>query len=212
MNPHNLIDKSSTPRKLGFYGGAFDPPHLAHLALAKHAMAYLKLDALYVVPTGHAGHKTPSKTPVMDRLAMLSLTFAGLTNVVMDDRETRRAGPSYTVDSLSELSFEHPQAQWFLIIGEDQAQSFEGWRDWQKIVAMAQVVVAARATGDPVGPSESKWHNRGVPNAIDLAFPAMDISATRIREAIEQGRSISQWVHPNVNDYIQHHHLYRQTR
>jgi nicotinic acid mononucleotide adenylyltransferase len=51
-----------------------------------------------------------------------------------------------------------------------------------------------------------------VPNAIDLAFPAMDISATRIREAIEQGRSISEWVHPNVNDYIQHHHLYRQTR
>ena len=175
-------------------------------------MTHLNLDVLYVVPTGQAGHKTPSKTPVMDRLAMLSLTFAGLTNVVMDDRETRRAGPSYTVDSLSELSFEHPQAPWFLIIGADQAQSFEGWRDWQKIVAMAQVVVAARATGDPVGPSESKWHNRGVPNAIDLAFPAMDISATRIREAIEQGRSISQWVHPNVNDYIQHHHLYRQTR
>ena len=99
-----------------------------------------------------------------------------------------------------------------MIIGEDQAQSFEGWRDWQKIVAMAQVVVAARATGDQVAPSESKWHNQGVPNAIDLAFPAMDISATRIREAIEQGRSISQWVHPNVNDYIQHHHLYRQTR
>ena len=212
MNPHNLIDKSSTPRKLGFYGGAFDPPHLAHLALAKHAMTHLNLDVLYVVPTGQAGHKTPSKTPVMDRLAMLSLTFAGLANVVMDDRETRRAGPSYTVDSLSELSFEHPQAQWFLIIGEDQAQSFEGWRDWQKIVAMAQVVVAARATGYPVGPSESKWHNRGVPNAIDLAFPAMDISATHIREAIEQGRPISQWVHPNVNDYIQHHHLYRQTR
>ena len=78
--------------------------------------------------------------------------------------------------------------------------------------ALAAMVVAARATGDQVAPSESKWHNRGVPNAIDLAFPAMDISATRIREAIEQGRSISQWVHPNVNDYIQHHHLYRQTR
>jgi nicotinate-nucleotide adenylyltransferase len=212
LNPHNHSDQPSTPRKLGFYGGAFDPPHLAHLALAKQAIAQLNLDTLFVTPTGQAGHKAPSKTPALHRLAMLALAFADMTKVVIDDRETRRTGPSYTVDSLIELNAEHPQAQWFLIIGEDQAQSFEGWRDWQKILAMAQVVVAARAMSDAHAPTESRWHNRGVPKAIDLAFPAMDISATRIREAFEQGRSISQWVHPNVNDYIQHHHLYRQTR
>jgi nicotinate-nucleotide adenylyltransferase len=212
LNPFNPTPTPTTQRKLGFYGGAFDPPHLAHLSLAKHAMAHLGLDALYVVPTGQAGHKAPSKTPAFHRLAMLSLAFNDMPQVVIDDRETRRAGPSYTVDSLNELQAEHPQAQWFLIIGEDQAKSLESWREWQKIVQIAQVVVAARASDEPPSPSVGRWHNRASQNAIDMAFPCMDISATRIREAFEQGRSISQWVEPRVNDYIQHHHLYRPTR
>jgi nicotinate-nucleotide adenylyltransferase len=143
---------------------------------------------------------------------MLSLAFADMPQVVIDDRETRRAGLSYTVDSLSELQAEHPKAQWFLIIGEDQATSLESWREWQKIVQIAQVVVAARPSDAPPPSGVGRWHNRAAQNAIDMAFPCMDISATRIREAFEQGRSISQWVNPNVNDYIQHHHLYRQTR
>jgi nicotinate-nucleotide adenylyltransferase len=212
LNPFNPTPTPTTQRKLGFYGGAFDPPHLAHLALAKHAMAHLSLDALYVLPTGQAGHKAPSKTPAFHRLAMLSLAFTDMPQVVIDDRETRRAGLSFTVDSLNELHAEHPQSLWFLIIGEDQAKSLESWREWQKIVQIAQVVVAARASDAPASASVGRWHNRAAQNAIDMAFPCMDISATRIREAFEQGRSISQWVHPNVNDYIQHHHLYRQTR
>jgi len=212
LSPHSPTPSPSTQRKLGFYGGAFDPPHLAHQALARHALAHLSLDALFVVPTGQAGHKTPSKTPAFHRLAMLSLAFADTPQVVIDDRETRRAGLSYTVDSLSELQAEHPQAQWFLIIGEDQATALESWRAWEKIVQIAQVVVAARPSDDTQSSGVGRWHNRAAQNAIDLAFPSMDISATRIREAFEQGRSISQWVHPNVNDYIQHHHLYRQNR
>jgi nicotinate-nucleotide adenylyltransferase len=212
LNPNNPTLTPTTQRKLGFYGGAFDPPHLAHLALAKHAMAHLSLDALYVLPTGQAGHKAPSKTPAFHRLAMLSLAFTDMPQVVIDDRETRRAGPSYTVDSLNELQAEHPQAQWFLIIGEDQAKSLESWREWQKIVQIAQVVVAARTSDELRSPSVGRWHNRASQNAIDMAFPCMDISATRIREAFEQGRSISQWVMPRVNDYIQHHHLYSPTR
>ena len=212
MSQLHATPSEASPRKLGFYGGAFDPPHLAHLALAKHAIARLDLDALHVVPTGQAGHKAPSRTPAFHRLAMLSLTFAGIPQVVIDDRETRRSGLSYTVDSLQELHVEHPQAQWILIIGEDQARSLESWRAWQQIVDMAQVVVAARSDGDHPTAPQSKWHNRAAQNAIDLAFPFMDISATRIREAFEQGRSIAQWVEPRVNDYIQHHHLYRPTR
>ena len=202
----------SAPRKLGFYGGAFDPPHAAHLALAQQAIAQLQLDALHVVPTGQAGHKTPSQTPASHRLAMLRLAFGDMPQVVIDDRETRRAGLSYTVDSLKELQAEHPQAQWFLIIGADQARALESWHQWQHIVEMAQVVVAARVPDAPALAKESRWHNRATQNAIDLAFPCMDISATGIREALQQGRPISQWVKPSVNDYIQHHHLYRPNR
>jgi nicotinate-nucleotide adenylyltransferase len=212
LNHHSHTDQPSTPRKLGFYGGAFDPPHLAHLALAKQAIAQLNLDTLFVTPTGQAGHKAPSKTPALHRLAMLALAFADMTKVVIDDRETRRTGPSYTVDSLIELNAEHPQAQWFLIIGEDQARALEGWRQWQEIVEMAQVVVAARAPDAPASTQDGRWHNRATQNAIELAFPCMDISATGIREALQYGRPISQWVKPSVNDYIQHHHLYRQNR
>jgi len=143
---------------------------------------------------------------------MLALTFADVPQVVVDDRETRRSGLSFTVNSLRELKTEHPDAQWFLIIGEDQARALEGWRQWQEIVEMAQVVVAARAPDAPASTQDGRWHNRATQNAIELAFPCMDISATGIREAFRHGRPISQWVKPSVNDYIQHHHLYRPNR
>ena len=87
-------------KRIGVFGGAFDPPHLAHMALVKTAVADLQLDELRVIPTGQAWHKPRALSPAHHRLAMAQLAFADLPNVLVDPRETQRVGPSYTVDTL----------------------------------------------------------------------------------------------------------------
>lgn len=199
--------RQSIPKRLGVFGGAFDPPHLAHRALAQTAIAELKLDELRVLPTGQAWHKTRPLTPAQHRLAMVQLAFAELPGLVLDDREIRRAGPSYTLDTLRELQAENPKAELFLVMGQDQADALPSWRDWQEIVQLAIICVADR---DGLTGKESKF----VPppemaaRFRKLHMPAMDISATGIRSRIATQQGIVPLVSASVASYIDHHHLY----
>jgi nicotinate-nucleotide adenylyltransferase len=195
------------PRRLGVFGGAFDPPHLAHRALAEVALAELQLDELRVLPTGQAWHKTRPLTPAHHRLAMAELAFADLPGLVLDDREIRRAGPSYTLDTLRELQAEQPGAELFLVMGKDQADALPSWRNWQEIVHFAIICVADR---DALTGKETKF----VP-PVEMAarfhklhMPAMDISATGIRSRIASGQDVAPLVSASVARYIEHHHLY----
>ncbi len=194
-------------KRLGIFGGAFDPPHLAHRALAEVALSQLELDELRVLPTGHAWHKSRQLTPAQHRLAMAQLTFAGLPGLVLDDREIRRAGPSYTLDTLRELHAEQPEAELFLVMGKDQADVLPSWRDWQEIVHLAIICVADRdgLTGQEtrfLPPPEMAARFR------KLHMPAMDISATGIRTRVASQQGIAPLVCEPVARYIEDHHLY----
>jgi nicotinate-nucleotide adenylyltransferase len=188
--------------RLGVFGGAFDPPHEAHLALATKAVAQLALDEMRVFPTGHAWHRAPVLSAPEHRLAMAKLAFDALPRTTVDDREIRRAGPTYTVDTLRELRHETPGVELFLIMGEDQAQAFTRWHEWAEIARIATLCVAHRG-GNVVEPS--------VPGAkiVMLELPAMPVSATSIRDAVRRGEDISALVPPAVAGYIAAHHLYR---
>mgnify|MGYP000946411595 FL=1 len=195
-------------RRLGVFGGSFDPPHRAHNALAHQAVEQLRLDALHIIPTGEAWHKSRVLTAASHRLAMAQLAFADLPKVVVDDRETRRLGPSYTVDTLTELAAEEPGVQLFLIIGEDQARSLPSWHRWQAILQLAIICVAARADSSGA---------RGTFNAELLAqtpfqvlnLPPMDVSATDIRHRLANRQNVAPLVFEAVARYIAHHHLYQ---
>jgi len=102
------------------FGGAFDPPHLAHRALAEAALDQLGLDALHMMPTGQAWHKARSLTSAEHRIAMCQLAFDDLPRTRIDTRETTRQGPSYTADTLAELAREYPGATLYLVLGADQ--------------------------------------------------------------------------------------------
>ena len=130
--------------RIGVFGGAFDPPHAAHRALVEAALGQLELDEMRVFPTGQAWHKSRQLSAARDRIAMAELAFGDLPAVRVDTRETARAGPSYSVDTLRELHAENPQAQIFLVIGQDQAQALSTWREWQELVQLAIICVAAR--------------------------------------------------------------------
>ena len=198
--------------RIGVFGGAFDPPHNAHVALAKAALAQSRLSALHVFPTGHAWHKARELTPAEDRLAMTRLAFGELPGVVVDARETLRDGPTYTLDTLHELQGEHPGAELVLVMGADQASALPTWHGWQDILGVAIVSVAYRAmsTGEPT---------RFDPNTLPglpagarfeaLELPAMDISATDIRRRASRDEDISSLVPPTVARYIDQHFLYR---
>ena len=198
----------STSKRLGIFGGAFDPPHLAHRALAETALAQLDLDELRVLPTGQAWHKSRPLTPAEHRLAMAQLAFAGVPGLVLDDREIRRPGPSYTLDTLRELQAEQPEAELFLVMGQDQAEALPTWRDWQEIIRLAIICVADRdgLTGKEtqyVPPAETAARFR------KLHLPAMDISATGIRSHIASHQGVPPLVSAPVARYIDHHHLYQ---
>ncbi|HUR87728.1 MAG TPA: nicotinate-nucleotide adenylyltransferase [Ramlibacter sp.] len=190
--------------RIGMFGGAFDPPHNAHVAMARAAVEQLKLDQLRVMLTGNAWHKTRQLTDAKDRVAMARLAFESLPKTVVDEREVKRAGATYTVDTLRELRAEFTQALLFLIIGEDQAAAFTTWREWAEIMKMATVCVAQRKAVRP-GPVE------GLP-FTPLQLPSMPVSATDIRAKAAKGEDISLLVPPPVASYIAHHHLYRGNR
>lgn len=199
---------TAAPRRIGVFGGAFDPPHVAHVALVEAAIADLQLDELRVIPTGHAWHKTRALSPAHHRLAMAQLAFAHLAHVVVDARETERAGPSYTVDTLRELTVQWPGAQLFLLMGEDQARALPSWHEWREILRLAIICVAERKgsttdTTEFLAPQSHELRFRRLPVA------AMAVSATDIRARISAHQSVAPLVFEPVARYIALHHLYK---
>jgi nicotinate-nucleotide adenylyltransferase len=207
------VNPSGKAARIGVFGGAFDPPHNAHVALAQAALAQLDLAELHVIPTGQAWHKTRTLTPKQDRLAMAQLAFAGLEGkVVVDSREVLRDGPTYTLDTLHELQREQPGAQLVLIMGADQATALPSWHGWQDILRTAIVSVAYRAlsTGDTARFDPKMLPGLPVGARFEaLELPLMDTSATEIRRRAALGVDISSLVPPSVARYIDQHHLYR---
>ncbi len=196
------------PQRIGVFGGAFDPPHQGHVALAQAALDQLQLDELRIIPTGLAGHKTRSLTASEHRLAMARLAFAGLDRVVVDPRETLRTGVSYTVDTLRELRAEFAQAQLFLIIGQDQAAALHTWHQWQEIPRLAIICVAARADFAGAGGQNAAENANAVPITL-LHMPPVALSATTIRQKLARHENVETLVFAPVARYIASHHLYQ---
>jgi nicotinate-nucleotide adenylyltransferase len=189
------------------FGGSFDPPHLAHRALAEAALSQLALDRVVWMPAAQSPLKS-GKTLASgaDRVAMLELLTAGELRFVIDERELRRPGPSYTVDTLRELHAERPDTDWWLVIGQDQYAHFDAWHAWREILALAGLAVAARG-GQVVRPAPGL---AAFPHRLHvLALPELPHSATAARSESAAGRDISALVGLPVARYIDHHHLYR---
>ena len=194
------------------FGGAFDPPHNAHLVLAQTALAALDLDALYVIPTGQAWHKARTLSPAEHRLAMTRLAFQDMPRVVVDDREIKRAGPTFTIDTLHALQAENPGVQLYLLMGGDQFAAFKQWHQWREIMKTAIICIAARARFDW---SEGQFEPlKELQNStLMLQMPQMAVSATQIRQLLAGGLGENQAMAdllPNpVAGYIAQHQLYK---
>jgi len=202
-------------QRIGLFGGAFDPPHLAHTALARAAIEQLQLDLLHIAPTGNAWHKPLVLSAAADRLAMCKLAFANLPKTLLDERELRRAGPTYTIDTLLELRAQYIGAQLFLLIGDDQAAAFHTWQRAPEILAIATIAIAVRAsTASAGGHFDPRNPLPGLPPGAArvriLQLPPMPHSATQARQLAAAGQPLDHLVAAPVAGYIAKHHLYRK--
>ena len=222
-------ESRSVNKCVALLGGSFDPVHYGHVALARLFCELLHPDALHVLPA-KPWQKSSLRASDAARVAMLELAFqeSGLP-VVIDQRELARGTPTYTVETLRGLRDElGPDASIVFLMGADQLQNLDSWRDWQQLFALANIGVAARpgytldqealppAVASALAPRLAPpGQVRTTPaGLVCLAHTlAVDISATQVRallrEDSEQRTDANSLVPPVVLDYIQQHHLYK---
>jgi nicotinate-nucleotide adenylyltransferase len=177
--------------RVGVFGGEFDPPHLGHLAVVRTARDQLGLDRVLVIPAARPPHRRESRTPAEDRLRMAELTFAGEPQVEVSRVELDREGPSYTVDTLRLLA---GADELVLIVGADQ--DVRDWHEPDEILRLAQLAVAPRG-----------GHAIDDGDVTELEMEPVDLSSTRVREAIAAGGGTAAVV-PAVLELIRSRGLY----
>jgi nicotinate-nucleotide adenylyltransferase len=190
--------------RLGIFGGSFDPVHNAHVALAQLALAELRLDELLWIPAGQPWQKSRTLTPAADREAMVRLAIADEPRFALSRIELERAGPSYTIDTVRALTAARPDAEWFLIIGQDQYAGFHTWHGWQELLGLATLAIADRPDAAHLVDPQVL----AVAHAT-VSLPMMDVSSTDIRGRLKAGQGIDDLVPAPVARYIARHRLYR---
>ena len=205
---------SRQPSKLpciGIMGGTFDPVHMGHLLAAEQCREQLKLDEVRFVPAFVSPFKLEKRSAdPKQRMDMLHLATQGNPSFRVDDRELKRGGTSFTVDTLRELKSELPQTKLIFLMGADSLAEFDRWREPAEICRLARVVVVARG-GEPA--PDLQMLSRFLPAGSEagqhlIAMPQCEISSSRIRQAVADGRSIRYQVPAAVAAYIQQNKLY----
>lgn len=207
--------------RIGLLGGTFDPVHIGHLALARSAQAALGFDEIRFLPTGISWQKGEVSTPSEHRLRMVNLAISGRPGFVTDDREVRRGGNTYTVDTLGELRAEFgAEAMLVLLLGSDQLRNLATWRRYRELLDLAHIAVTRREQVSPIRlpePVEDLVHTHGrdtLPDApsgaiVFFGMPFVPVSATRLREQLIAGERPAELLPEGILDYIQTHRLYR---
>ena len=194
------------PAAIGILGGTFDPPHAGHVAAAVAAHKQLGLDQVRVLPAGQAPLRTGAPVAsAADRVAMCRLAFAEHPWAVVDERETLRAGTSWSVDTARELAKEHPEALRVWILGADQLARLDRWKDVGELCGLVEFAVLSR-DGIPTLPPASLAE---VIRLTVLKAPEVQVSSTDLREALRRGDSPRNGLPLGVARHIDERSLYQ---
>src|ERR1700694_2685332 len=184
-------------RRIGIYGGTFDPIPHAHLILAREAREQLGVEKVIFVPAAISPLKDPPAAGAETRLSMLQAAIAGEPGFVMDDCELKRPAPSYSIDTVEEIGKrEETGVELYFLIGDDNLPDLKKWHRFADLEKMVRFVVLDR-TG-----SKTKHSYEAIAHRID-------ISATEIRKRVASGRSIRYFVPSAVEEIIRRGNLYR---
>jgi nicotinate-nucleotide adenylyltransferase len=186
--------------RVGIFGGSFDPVHLGHLILAEAALEALDLDRIIFIPAGISPFKQdrPPGATAEQRLSMLHLAVEGEQRFSVDDRELRREGPSYTIDTVQSLMGDHPGVRFIFLIGADNLKDLSSWRSIGELMNLVDFALLDRGDAEATR---------------DCGFPVVrrriDLSSTEIRERFAKGLSIRFMVPRDVYDFLMTHAPYR---
>lgn len=198
-------------RRIGIFGGSFNPPHNGHIAAAEHAIESLRLDKLLVIPASVPPHKDIAKgsPSSADRYRMTEIAFEGMSNVEVLDIELRRSGRSYTADTLGEITGMYPKSDIFLIVGADMFLTVQDWYKPEVIFNTCTVCALCRERGqlDILLEHKSFLEKRFGAGCIVLENEEVEISSTEVRKAIRAGIDTGM-VPAGVMDYIRVNDLY----
>lgn len=195
------------PLRLGIFGGTFDPPHVGHVAVATDVADALELDRVLWITAGQPPHKQGEPLTDADlRLEMTRAAARGDPRFRVSDLEVRRAGPSYTVDTLRALRRDHPDAELYLVLGADQVRTLEtGWKEPLEVLRLATLALMDREgeAAPDVAPDLP-----GMERAVHVPVTRVDVSSTRVREAVAAGGDLSALVPDGVAEVIHREGLY----
>lgn len=186
------------PRRVGVFGGTFDPPHRGHVEVVADAAEALGLDEVIWVPAGRSPHKPDAAlTDGSLRAEMVRCATAGDERFTVDELELGRPGLSYTVDTLEALAAQRPTAKLFLLIGSDQYRAFDRWKEPGRIRSLATVIVMERD-----GEGEARFPD------VAVSVCRVDVSSSEVRRRARAGDPISGLVPACVEERIEAHDLY----
>ncbi|MGN6694855.1 MAG: nicotinate-nucleotide adenylyltransferase [Aquihabitans sp.] len=195
--------RSGPGRRIGVFGGTFDPPHIGHLVAAVDAQRELGLDVVLLVVANVPWQKVDTRqiSPAEDRIALVRAAVEDTPFLQVSDIEIRRGGSSYTADTLADIRREEPDAELFVILGNDAAAGFATWERFEEVAEQATLVVVDRpGTPTPVDP-RFDW--------VRVDIPELEISSTELRERVAAGRSIRYLTPAGVASAIADRSLYR---
>lgn len=186
------------------YSGSFNPIHKGHVALATFMLENKLADEVWFVVTPSNPLKNiPDLIDHVQRLAMVNLITNDQEKFKASDIEFDMPVPSYTIDTLRKLSSLFPQHEFSLLIGSDNASVFDQWKSYPEIMNDYKVFVYPRKGDDP------DLINEKFPKLHFIPAPYLNISSTEIREKIRKHQDCTQWLKPEVLNYIQNHNLYK---
>ena len=208
---------------IGIFGGTFDPIHFGHLRTAFELLQALRLSEMRFMPAGNPPHRENTVASAEERLAMVQAAVDDQPGFVVDDREIRREGLSYSVDTMRTLREDFPDRSLCLIVGMDAFLGLPKWHQWRELLSLAHLVVAHRPgwRAPSMGPLGELLVDRGTGRINDLhealsgciyihAVTQLEISSTEVRKSIAAGRDPRYLMPDAVRSIIGHTGCYRR--
>jgi nicotinate-nucleotide adenylyltransferase len=201
-----------TRERIGLFGGTFDPPHLGHLILASEAKYQLELTRLLWIPAADPPHKDQFITPVEHRLAMVALAIGVDPAFELSRIDIDRPGPHYTLDTITLLAEQNPEAEIVPVIGGDSLNDLPTWYHPQELIYAAHWIGVMRRPGEPANLQALERELPGISSKVHYVdAPLLEIASREIRSRVAEGRPFRYYLPPRVYEYINENHLYYQS-
>ena len=196
------------PRRIGVFGGTFDPVHVGHLVAAVNAMDGAELDKVLMVVANIPWQKEGTRviSPAQVRLSLVRAAVAGVDGLEACDVEIRRGGQSFTIDTVREIARDNPGSDLFLVVGADAAMGISSWERAETLAELVTLVIVNRPGTSIDGELDSRW------KSLFVEVPAIDISSTDIRARVREGRPLDFLLTRDTIDFIRATGLYLEDR